>query len=250
MLEETIIYEGAESVAAFIMEPMISGGGVLIPPHEYLPAVRAICDKYGVLLIFDEVVAGFGRTGEMFGHQHWKDIQADIVTFAKGIASGYAPLGATVVKQEIFEAFQGPDAMSHFRHVNTYGGHPVSTAVGLRNIQMIEDENLVENARKMGAYLQQQLEEEFIEHPNVGEIRGKGLLTGIEMVEDRDSKTPMKSTNTGAIVNTCKQEGVILGRNGTTVPGLSNVLLISPPLIIEETHVDQIVDALKVALKN
>jgi len=218
-LEDTIIYEGAESVAAFIMEPMISGGGVLIPPHEYLPAVREVCDKYGVVLIFDEVVSGFGRTGEMFGHQHWKDIQADIVTCAKGIASGYVPLGATVVKQHIFDAFKGEAGdMSHFRHVNTYGGHPVATAVGLRNIEIIEEENLVENSRKMGAYLQQQLEEEFIEHPNVGEIRGKGLLTGIEMVEDKESKTPLAST--GAIVNACKQEGVLIGRNGNTVPGV------------------------------
>ncbi len=251
MLEETIIYEGAETVAAFIMEPMISGGGVIIPPYEYLPAVREICTKYGVTLIFDEVVSGFGRTGEMFGHQHWEDIQADIVTCAKGIASGYMPLAATVVKEEIFQAFMGtPGDMSHFRHINTYGGHPVATAVGLRNIQIIEEEKLVENSRKLGAYLQNQLAEEFMEHPNVGEIRGKGLLLGIEMVADRESKEPLESGKTNAIIKGCKDEGVLIGKNGNTIPGLSNVLVMSPPLVAGEEEADKLVDALKVSIRN
>ena len=249
-LEETIIYEGAESVAAFLMEPMISGGGVLIPPHEYLPAIRAICDKYGVLLIFDEVVGGFGRTGEMFAHQHWSDIQADIVTCAKGIASGYMPLAATIVKQHIVDAFMGePGDMKHFRHVNTYGGHPVATAVGLRNVELIQEEGLVDNARTMGAYLKSQLEEMLREHPYVGEIRGKGLLIGVEMVADKESKEPLEPNLVGSIVNHCKRSSrVLISRNGNTVPGLSNVLLISPPLVAQEPEADQIVGALKHAL--
>ena len=139
-LEEAIVREGPESVAAFLMEPVIAGGGVLIPDDAYLPRVREICDRHGVLLILDEVVNGFGRTGEMFAHQHW-GVEPDVITLAKGIASGYLPLAATVVKQHVFDAFAADGELAHFRHVNTYGGHPVATAVGLRNIEIIEREN-------------------------------------------------------------------------------------------------------------
>ena len=166
-LEQTIIYEGAATVAAFIMEPMISGGGVLIPPDNYIPAVRRICDKYGVLLIFDEVVSGFGRTGKMLGHHHWS-AKPDIMTCAKGLASGYQPIAATVVTDKIFNAFIGdPNGLEHFRHVNTYGAHPVAAAVALRNIEIVEREGLVENAVKMGAYMREQFDQ-LMEHPNVG----------------------------------------------------------------------------------
>ncbi|MEM7126597.1 MAG: aminotransferase [Chloroflexota bacterium] len=250
-LEETIIHEGAESIAAFIMEPMISGGGVLIPPDEYLPAVRNICSKYGVLLIFDEVVSGFGRTGEMFGHQHWQGVQADIVTFAKGIASGYMPLAATAVRQEIFDAFQGEAGdLSHFRHINTYGGHPVATAVGAKNIQIIEEERLVENSRTLGAYFKSQLAEVFGEHPYVGEIRGKGLLIGIEMVADQKTKEPLETEKVATVIAKTKEEGVLIGRNGNTVPGLANVLVMSPPLIAQQKDIDRVVDALGVGLQS
>lgn len=187
----------------------------------------------------------------MFGHQHWKGIQADIVTCAKEIANGYMPLAATVVKQEIFEAFEGePVDLSHFRHINTYGGHPVATAVGVRNLQIMEEEGLVDNARKLGVYLKNQLEEELLEHPNVDEIRGKGLLLGIEMVEDKETKTPLASAKTGAIVDGCKDEGVLIGRNGNTIPGLSNVLVMSPPLILSEAEADKIVSAIRKTLDN
>lgn len=251
ILEHTIVHEGAESVAAFIMEPMISGGGVLIPPDEYLPAVREVCSKYGVLLIFDEVVSGFGRTGEMFGHQHWEGIQADMVTCAKGIASGYMPLAATVVSEDIFDTFKGEAGdLSHFRHINTYGGHPVAAAVGMRNVEIIEEEGLVENARTLGAYLKSQLEESFGEHPYVGEIRGKGLLLGIEMVADKETKEPLDSGKVGQIVSKTKDAGVIIGRNGNTVPGLANVLVMSPPLIAQQKDADQIVSALAVGMKS
>lgn len=244
-LEDTIRYEGAETVAAFIMEPMISGGGVMVPPDNYAQRIREICDKYGVLLIFDEVVSGFGRTGKMFGHWHW-GIKPDIVTFAKGIGSGYVPLAATVVSEPIFEAFMGePDELKHFRHVNTYGGHPVSTAVGLRNIEIIEREGLTENAAKMGSYLMEQLSH-LAKHPNVGEIRGKGLLIGLELVEDKETKEPLHPKKVGALLNYCKSEGgVMLGRNGNTVPGLANVVIIAPPLVLEEADADKIVAALR-----
>ncbi len=247
LLEDTIIYEGPQSVAAFIMEPIISGGGVLVPPDEYLPKVRQICDKYGVLLILDEVVAGFGRTGKMFGHEHWA-VTPDIVTCAKGIASGYMPLAATAVKQSIFDAFlDETDDLSHFRHINTYGGHPVSTAVGLRNIELIEEEALVDQAATIGAYALEQLSE-LEEHPYVGEVRGKGLLLGVELVRDKVTKEPLDGAITGAVVNGCKAQGVMIGRNGNTVPGLNNVLVIAPPLVAREQEIDMVVEAMKQSL--
>ncbi len=249
MLEDTIIYEGPQTVAAFLMEPMISGGGVLIPPDEYLPAVREICDKYGVLLILDEVVSGFGRTGKMFGYEHW-NVKPDIFTFAKGIASGYLPLGATVVTQKIFDAFMGePGDLSHFRHVNTYTMHPVSSAVGLRNIELIEEEGLADNSAKMGQYILEQLDD-LVEHPYVGDVRGRGLLVGIELVSDKETKAALDGDKVGAVIKGCKEQRVLVGRNGNTVPGLSNVVLIAPPLVINQSEADQIVTAVKNSLNS
>ena len=248
LLEETIIYEGAETVAAFIMEPLISGGGVLIPPDNYLPLVREICDRYGVLLIFDEVVSGFGRTGEMFAHHHWKTLP-DLITFAKGLASGYMPVAATFAREEIFESFLGEAGdLSHFRQVNTFGGHPVAAAVALRNIQIVEDEDLPRNAEKVGEYLRAELNAAVGTHPNVGDIRGKGLLTGVELVVDRESKVPLAEPDVTAILAHALENGVILGRNTNTIPGRCNVLLISPPLILTREDADRIVEVVAAAL--
>ncbi len=248
MLEETIIHEGAETVAAFIMEPMISGGGILVPPDNYIPRVREICDRYGVLLIFDEVVSGFGRTGKMFGHQNW-NTYADIFSFAKGISSGYMPLAATMVQDHIFEKFYGdPSGLSHFRQINTYGGHPVSTAVGLRNIEIIEREALPENARQMGEYTMNLLRDSLGAHPWVGEIRGKGLLMGVELVEDRETKVPLDGAKVGGIIAHCQQNGVLVGRNGNTVPGRSNVVIMAPPLVLQPADADRMVETLQNAL--
>jgi adenosylmethionine-8-amino-7-oxononanoate aminotransferase len=249
LLEETIIHEGAETVAAFIMEPLISGGGILVPPDNYIPLVREICDRHGVLLIFDEVVSGFGRLGKMFGYEHWKT-EADIFTFAKGLASGYIPVAATVVKEHIFEKFDGsPSDMQHFRQINTFGGHPVASAVALRAIQVVEDENLPENANKVGTYMMQQLQQTLADHPYVGEIRGKGMIMGVELVEDRETKVPLADDKVMAIVGDCVRNGVILGRNSNTVPGRCNVLLIAPPLILTEQEADQIVATVTSALR-
>ena len=249
LLEETIIYEGAETVAAFIMEPMITGGGIMVPPDNYAKLVREICDRHGVLLIFDEVVSGFGRLGKMFGYEHW-GAEADIYTFAKGLSSGYIPIAATVVKESIFEGFEGELADNvHFRQVNTFGGHPVSSAVALKAIQIVEDENLVENSRKVGAYLKSKFESLLADHPFVGEIRGKGMILGIELVQDRNTKVPLPDAKMLAIVGDCVKNGVILGRNANTVPGLCNVLLIAPPLILTESEADFIIETVTGALK-
>ena len=250
LLEETIIHEGAETVAAFIMEPMISGGGVLVPPDNYVPLVREICDRYGVLLIFDEVVSGFGRTGRMFGQQHWHT-QADIVTCAKGLASGYMPIAATVAKRRIFDNFLGdPSELRHFRQINTFGAHPVAAAVALRNIEIVESENLTDNSRDVGDYLRQRLADSIGDLPVVGEIRGKGLLAGVELVADRESREPLADASVGAVVAHCMRNGVIIGRNGNTVPGRCNVLVLAPPLVASEKEADEIVSAIDNALRS
>jgi adenosylmethionine-8-amino-7-oxononanoate aminotransferase len=246
-LEKTILREGSDTVAAFIMEPIIAGGGVLVPPDDYLPRVREICDRTGVLLILDEVVTGFGRTGRMFGHQHW-GVTPDLVTLAKGIASGYMPLAATVAKPEIFEAFQGSAGdLLHFRHINTYGGHPVATAVALRNIEIIEREGLVVRAAEKGRALMAKLQR-FAGHPNVGDIRGKGLLIGIELVEEAESRRPLAPALLGAVVAGCARQGVIVGRTTNATPDRSNVLIIAPPLTLQDDEADLLVAALEAAL--
>ena len=248
-LEQTIIYEGAESVAAIIIEPIISGGGVIVPPTHYLRMVREICDRYGILLIFDEVVNGFGRTGKMFGHQHW-GVQPDIITFAKGITSGYMPLGATVVQQHVFEAFLGePGSDAHFRHVTTFGGSPVCAAVANRNIEIIESENLSERAADMGNYLMTQLEQ-LLEYPHVGDVRGQGLLLGIELVKDRQTKEPVAGDKVAAITKQCMEKGVIVGRNTNTIPGFTNVLILAPPLVLGKEQADFLANVLTEAIRS
>ena len=260
-LDETIRMEGAETVAAFICEPITSGGGVLVPPENYLKEVRKVCDQHGVLLILDEVVSGFGRTGAMFGHHHY-GVTPDIVTLAKGLTSGYQPLGACVVSDRVFANFHDcPDAvhqgkvastlpprLAHLRSINTYGGHPVACAVGLRNIEIVEREGLVERAEVMGAFLKKSLEEAIGAHKNVGEVRGRGLLVGVELVADRDTKTPLDDDACGAIVRRCADAGVVVGRNASTVPGLGNVLILAPPFVIEEHECARVAETLRAAL--
>ncbi|MBW2287226.1 MAG: aminotransferase class III-fold pyridoxal phosphate-dependent enzyme [Deltaproteobacteria bacterium] len=246
-LEKTILREGPDTVAAFIMEPIIAGGGVLVPPDDYLPGVREICDRYGVLLILDEVVTGFGRTGRMFGHQHW-GVTPDLMTLAKGIASGYMPLAATVAKSKVFDAFQGATGdLRHFRHINTYGGHPVATAVALRNIEIIEREGLVARAAEMGRALMAKLQH-LARHPNVGDIRGKGLLIGIELVADGESRQPLAPALLGAVVASCARHGVIIGRTTNATPDRSNVLILAPPLTLGNEEADLLVSAIEAAL--
>ena len=250
LLEETIIHEGESTVAAFIMEPMISGGGVIVPPDNYIRMVREICDRYGVLLIFDEIVSGFGRLGTMFGYEKWKE-QADIYTFAKGLSSGYFPIAATVVKDYIFEAFDGTqESNRHFRQINTFGGHPVASAVALEAISIVERENLTENARDVGNYLRANLVEQIGDHPFVGEIRGLGMLTGVELVSDRETKIPLGDDVMMKILGGCAARGVFLGRNSNTIPGRCNVVLIAPPLVVSKAEADQIVSALTAALQD
>ncbi|MEM7772431.1 MAG: aminotransferase [Cyanobacteria bacterium P01_A01_bin.37] len=240
-LEHTVQYEGAESIAAIIVEPIISGGGIIVPPDGYLQGVRDICDRTGILLIYDEVVNGFGRTGKMFGHQNW-GVEPDIITFAKGLTSGYMPLAATVVKQHVFEAFlDEPGSDSHFRHISTYGGTPVCSAVGLRSIEILERERLSERAADMGEYLLGRFQR-LLDHPNVGDVRGKGLLLGIELVTDKVSKTPLDNAAAASVPQHCMDKQVIIGRNTNTIPGFTNVLILAPPLVMTREDADHLVD--------
>ncbi|OXM88417.1 aspartate aminotransferase family protein [Paenibacillus rigui] len=240
--DDVINWEGAESVAGIILEPVITGGGVLVPPQEYLASVREICDKHGVLMIVDEVICGFGRSGKRFGHQNF-GVKPDIVTMAKGITSAYSPLSATAVREELYEKFTGSGADSHFRHVNTFGGNPVSCAVALKNLEILEDERLVERAAALGEALRRKLEV-LEEHPNVGDIRSFGFIAGIEMVEDKESKIPASAGKVMQVIAECKKRGLLIGKNGDTVPGFNNILTLSPPFVTTDEELDFIVNTL------
>ncbi|QKY70128.1 aminotransferase [Lentibacillus sp. CBA3610] len=246
-LEEMIQWEGEETVAAVIMESFISGGGVIIPSMKYIQRVADICQKYNVLLIMDEVVAGFGRTGKMFGFKHAAGVQPDIITMAKGLTSGYLPLAATAVKAEIYEAFKAEGKDSHLRHVSTYGGHPAACAVALKNIEIIENENIVGRVNELGNSKLIELHD-LMNHDNVGEVRQVGFLLGLEMVEDKVTKEPLSETKMGEIVGQCKQKGLIIGKNGDTVPGGNNILIIAPPLTSTEEDLDFIIDTVSTVI--
>ncbi len=244
LIEEMINWEGEETVAALIMEPFISGGGVIIPSMQYIQRVAEICKKYNVLLIMDEVVSGYGRTGKMFGFMHAEGVQPDIITMAKGLTSGYLPLGATAVKSNIYDVFKEEGKDNHFRHVSTYGGHPAACAVALKNIEIIENENIVERVNELGKSKLSQLHQ-LMEHENVGEVRQIGFLLGLEMVTDQKSKVPLEDSKMAEIVSECKKKGLIIGRNGDTVPGQNNVIIIAPPLSSTEEDLDFLVETVE-----
>jgi adenosylmethionine-8-amino-7-oxononanoate aminotransferase len=203
-----------------------------------------------VLLILDEVVSGFGRTGKMFAHQHW-GVEADIITFAKGIASGYMPIAALVARRDVFEAFDGEaESGRHFRHVNTYGGHPVATAVALRNLEIVEREQLVERVNVVGKTVLTKLQRQLAGHPNVGEVRGKGLLVGVELVSDLQSKKPAANEKVGGIVRKCGELGVIVGRTTPVTPGQANIVIVAPPYVISDDEAVLLVDTLVAGIES
>lgn len=241
-IEQVIQWELPETVAAVIMEPIITGGGILIPPDGYMPLVREVCDRYGVLLIVDEVICGFGRTGSRFGHQHY-GVEPDIVTMAKGITSAYFPLSATAVSRRIYESFSAGEEYARLRHVNTFGGHPGGCAVALKNLQIMEEEGLVARSAEVGGGLLEKLSR-LKAHPRVGDVRGRGLLIGIELVEDKTSKKPADAGSIASIIARCKQRGLLIGNNSDTVAGFNNVLTLAPPLTLSEREADFIAEVL------
>jgi adenosylmethionine-8-amino-7-oxononanoate aminotransferase len=241
-IERAIVWEMPETVAGVIMEPIITGGGILIPPESYMKRVEEICEKHGVLLISDEVICGFGRTGKKFAHQHY-GVKPDIVSMAKGITSAYFPLSATAVKRELYESFANAGEYDRFRHVNTFGGHPAGCAVAIKNLQIMEDEKLPERSAEKGKKLLDKLSGELESHPNVGDVRGRGLLIGIEFVEEKESKTPAPDMATKVLAE-CQRRGLIVGKNADTVAGFNNVVSLSPPLNITDEDLGFIVETI------
>lgn len=238
-VEDIILAEGAETVAAVIAEPISFSAGVAVPGDNYWPMLREICDRHGVLLIADEVINGFGRTGKWFGIEHW-DVVPDLMTVAKGITSGYFPVGACIVRDHVFDAFKGGREVSYW-HGFTYGGHPAGGAAGLANIAIIESEGLVQNSAAMGAYLLGRLHE-LAAHPSVMEARGIGLMCALELVADKPTRAPLTSLDGAAkLLSDTLFEAGVYTRAGDS-------LFVTPPLTVTEADIDGIVEGIDQSL--
>ena len=223
-VEEIIEYEGPDQIAAIFMEGVTGTNGLIIPPDDYWPRVREICDKYGILLVSDEVMSGWGRTGEWFAVNHW-NVVPDIITTAKGITSGYVPLGAVIVSEKIARFFDDKVLYAGL----TYNGHALACAAALATIEAYEEDRIFENARSVGKHLGARLEELKAKHPSIGDVRYIGLFSGIEFVKDRETKEPMDLT---PLKN-------FLIANGVYVFNFKNILFVVPPLVITEEQLDE-----------
>jgi adenosylmethionine-8-amino-7-oxononanoate aminotransferase len=231
-VEQEIESQGAETVACVIGEPVSSAAGVHVPSPVYWRMLREICDKHGVLLICDEVINGFGRTGKLFATEHF-GIVPDIITVAKGLSSGYAPIAAAIVRDGVFETFQQQQEVA-MGHLLTFGGHPVCAVAAQKNLEIFADEKLVEQAAEKGEYLKSRLEE-LRSHPTVGDVRGVGLLCAIELVKDKAAKTPFPKDS--AFTKTLNRE-VMDRRLITRVWG---VMHFAPPLVVTRDEIDRMV---------
>ena len=241
ILEREIQHQGPDTVAAFIAEPIQGAGGLIIPPDDYWKRIRKICDKYDVLLIADEVVTGFGRTGEMFGVRCW-GVKPDIMNLAKGINSGYVPLGATAVNKRVALAWEKDHPLAPIMHGYTYSGHPVACAAAMANLKIVEDENLTFNAEKVGAYFLEKLVELKEAHTPIGDVRGRGLMLGIEFVKNRKTKEPFAPNDPylQGIGPFCRDRGVLVRTQGHRI-------IISPPLTFTKKNVDEAIGVLNSA---
>lgn len=246
-IDRTMTWELSETIAAMIMEPIITGGGIIVPPDGYMKAAQQVCEKHGALLIVDEVICGFGRTGKPFGFMNY-DVKPDIITMAKGITSAYLPLSATAVRKEIYDAFKGTEEYDYFRHVNTFGGNPAACALALKNLEIMENEKLFDRSRDLGEQTLNDLRDLLQDHPYVGDVRGKGLLIGIELVKDKITKEPLDVALVNQVIAGCKEAGIIIGKNGATVAGFNNVLTLAPPLSIEQKDLNFLVQTLHASL--
>jgi len=245
-LENLIQNEGPSTIAAFIAEPIAGAGGLLIPPAGYWEGVQKILKKYDILLILDEVITGFGRTGSMFGAETF-GIEPDLMTIAKGLTSGYVPMSASLVSSEIWDALlEGYKEIGVFGHGLTYSGHPLAAAAGLASLDVIQSEGLVDRAAKMGEYLLSKLRDEILSDPMVGDVRGVGLIAGVEI--DREIVQRLRDdapsfSPAAFVASACSDNGLILR------PLMdSNVLAISPPLIISREDIDLLISTLRDAL--
>jgi adenosylmethionine-8-amino-7-oxononanoate aminotransferase len=240
-LEETIVREGSDTVAMFLAEPVIGVGGVIVPPADYFPSIREICDRHAVLFAADEVITGCGRTGKWFALEHW-GIAPDIVQFAKAITSGYFPFGGVGMSDAIARVLD--DAPGPWMHAYTYSGHPVGCAVALRTLQIIDEENLVAAAARKGARLLDALRSLLGEHPHVGDIRGKGLMCAVEFVQDRGTKAPFApEKQVGARIHA---EAIARGLY-SRVRG--DVFMLAPPFVTPDDVIDRVAEILAAATK-
>jgi len=241
-LEEKILAEGPDTVAAFIAEPVQGAGGVIVPPDDYFPHVRRVCDRYDVLFIADEVITGFGRTGSWFALGRW-GVEPDILSFAKGVTSGYLPLGGIMISDKIRAAVLSAKYEDRWMHAYTYSGHPTCCAVGLKNIDILEKEGLVKRAEEMGARLLSGLKTLY-DFAAVGDVRGLGLMAAVELVGDRSTKAP---TDPAQQVGERVRDECIARGLYTRIRG--DIIMLCPPLVIREAEVDRVVDTLRAALQ-
>jgi adenosylmethionine-8-amino-7-oxononanoate aminotransferase len=249
-VEAAIEEQGADTIAAVIAEPVMGAGGVIVPPPTYFPRLREICDRHNVLLIADEVITGFGRTGRWFALGHW-GIEPDLMSFAKGVTSGYIPLGGVVVSKRVHQAMEDAPMDERFMHAATYSGHPVCCAVGLRNIDIIEQEGLPERAAVMGRRLLAGLES-LRTLPVVGDVRGLGMMCAVELVEDQATRKPAIGLGGRVVAEAMKRALIIRQRGGGGAPVSGDSLCIAPPLITPEATLDRLVsivgDSIQAAL--
>src|SRR5579863_10124391 len=242
-VEQAILKEGPDTVAGVICEPVMGAGGVIVPPASYFPKLREICDKYEVLLLADEVITGFGRTGKWFALGHW-GVEPDIVSFAKGVTSGYLPLGGIILSERVHEAILSAPMDQRYMQAATYSGHPVCCAVGLRNVQIIEQEDLPGRAARVGPQLQAKLEE-LLDLPNVGEVRGLGMMFGIELVADKSTKAPALGLGVKVSREAMARGLLVRARPGSADPAMGDTLCLSPPLSTPEEILDRIPQILR-----
>ena len=239
-LDRVVLEAGPHTVAAVVAEPVQGAGGVIVPPSDYFPLLRKLCDKYGLLLIADEVITGFGRTGRWFAMEHW-NVQADMMIFAKGVTSGYLPLSGVMLTRDVHDTLKS--VKGPFAHGFTYSGHPTACAVGLRNLQILEEERLVERVAEKGAYLLRRLQE-LRSHEIVGDVRGLGLLAGVEFVRDRESKQLFDAS-----LGVARRVWLAALENGVIFRPLGgDVIATSPPFVISEEQIDRLVEVLDAAI--
>ncbi|WP_213878390.1 aspartate aminotransferase family protein [Pseudomonas sp. dw_358] len=237
-LEQKILELGVDQVAAFIAEPIQGAGGVIIPPDSYWPRIKEILARYDILFVADEVICGFGRTGEWFGSDYY-GLKPDLMTIAKGLTSGYIPMGGVIVRNEVVKVInEGGD----FNHGFTYSGHPVAAAVALENIRILRDEKIIERVKsKTAPYLQKRLRE-LAEHPLVGEVRGLGMLGAIELVADKQTRQRHEGLGVGMI---CRQ---FCFDNGLIMRAVGDTMIIAPPLVISFAEIDELIEKARLCL--
>jgi adenosylmethionine-8-amino-7-oxononanoate aminotransferase len=242
MLEDEIQFQGADTVAAFIMEPVLGAGGVIVPHETFMPLVREICDRHGVLLIADEVITAFGRTGAWTGSRLW-NTRPDMMSTAKGISNGYFPFGVTMIGEKVVEAFENnTDGFSDIGHGYTYSGHPVGAAAALATLAQLQVNDVAANASAKGLELAAGLQKLMATHAVVGDVRGIGLMQVLELVSDRGAKTPLGKAQMNTVFEAAYREGVMVRVSG-------NNIILSPPLVIDSGHVDTILAALDCGLR-